>query len=189
MTRSLVYVPFVVAIAGSAAGAPVQVLGLPLGGQLPRPIPKCTAKEQDPVSGITAERLCRVHGKAKQPLAKGEELRWPGRNTRPHFADVNTVFVNISEKENVLRGFNFETNYRYQDDIRKGVILKFGLPSYAHSDGFAWKWEHNDAVVDLMCIREIDKCTINFAAPADPKAVAAAQVQAAAAEAKRQKGL
>lgn len=180
---------FFVATAGSAAAAPVQVLGLTLGGQLPGPIPKCTAKEQDPVSGVRAERFCRVHGKVKRPLAPGEEVRWPGRDTRPHFADVNTIFVHISKPDNVLRGFDFETAYRYQDDIRKAVILKFGLPSYAHTDGFAWKWEHSNAVVDLMCIREIDKCTVSFAVPADPKAVAAARAEGAAAEAKRQKGL
>lgn len=189
MMKSGMCALFFVATAGSAAGAPVQVLGLPLGGQFPGPIPKCTAKEQDPASGIKAERFCRVHGKVKRLLAHGEELRWPGKDTRPHFANVNTVFVNISKQDNVLRGFNFETAYRYQDDIRKAVVLKFGLPSYAHSDGFSWKWEHSDAVVDLMCIHEIDKCTVSFDVPADPKAVAAARAQAAAAEAKRHKGL
>lgn len=187
--KSGMFVMFLVATAGSAAGAPVQVLGLPLGGQLPGPIPKCTAKEQDPASGIKADRFCRVHGKAKRPLAPGEELRWPGGSTRPRFADVDTLFVKISQQENVLRWFNFETGYHYQDDIRKAVILKFGLPSYAHTDGFAWKWEHSDAVVDLMCIREIDKCTVSFDVPADPKAIASARAQAATAEAKRQKGL
>jgi hypothetical protein len=165
------------AASSAQAGAPVTVLGLPVGGKLKTPAKHCPVKQDASNYG----RLCWLE--SPELLTDGTKmgkLGVPGSDERPKWASYGNFEVRIG-KDGILEAVNVRTpRAEAFIEILNSITGRFGQSDKESPPGAriqSASWDRSDISIRLLCSGEVG-CSTTFASPALTASVA----RAAAAE-------
>lgn len=154
MKSLLPLVVFVPLMIGALAGAaePVTVLGLPLGGKVKMPIPKCPTNATD----TEVRMLCWAGTPTVYKGARSGWARVPGEDQMPKWA-ANGIFEPWIKNDGTLHSFEVKSpNADQFVEILNSIGGRFGQSQRESRPGSAImsaEWIRKDINIRLMCAR------------------------------------
>jgi hypothetical protein len=146
----------------TAATAPVQVLGLALGGNVKLPIRVCSPSE---IGAVDVKSICWVSPPFKYRKRLIGRASVPGSDARPLWAAHATFELNVRTDGMLSRVTAHTFSARDYDQVRQSISSRFGEPTFVQPDGSTRAVWHLKAIhIELSC-RNDHGCETNFLTP------------------------
>jgi hypothetical protein len=146
----------------TAATAPVQVLGLPLGGNVKLPIRNC---KQSEIGAVDVKSICWVSPPFMYRKHMIGRANVPGSDARPLWAAHATFELNVSTGGMLNRVSAHTFSARDYAQVRQSVSSRFGEPTFIQPDGSTRAiWHLKTIHIELSC-RDDHGCDTNFLTP------------------------